>query len=137
MGWKSHHSSVESQVATALRNDNGVDSASSCRSDCIVETTDAALTALAGYVRKIGDPERRPLPDLAGQHLFGQVGCSECPVSVLLTAESEETWKAEQTLWPYSDLLLHDMGEALESRQAFSDLPKTQRDALLTYVRAL
>lgn len=190
MGWKNGHATMESQVATALANDMGIQSWRSCGDDCAIEISETELSALSNYVRRIGVPDRRALPDLAGQHLFGQVGCNQCHVPVLMTVQTSEAWNSKQTLWPYSDLLLHDMGEELadptseadrrewrtaplwgigimeqfapkrgflhdgrartieeailwhggearRSRQAFSELTQSQRDALLTYVRAL
>lgn len=41
-----------------------------------------------------------------GQRLFGQIGCSQCHVNQMTT-------KNGVTFAPYSDYLLHDMGEAL------------------------
>ena len=48
-----------------------------------------------------------------GRALFGQIGCASCHRQELRTGESATTALAERPLRPYSDLLLHDLGEAL------------------------
>ncbi|MEL7312003.1 MAG: di-heme oxidoredictase family protein [Pseudomonadota bacterium] len=121
MGWKNGHTTMESQVATALANDMGVQSWRSCGDDCAIEISETELSALSDYVRRIGVPDRRALPDLAGQHLFGQAGCNQCHVPVLITKQTSEAWNSKQTLWPYSDLLLHDMGEGLADPTSAAD----------------
>ena len=48
-----------------------------------------------------------------GRALFGQIGCASCHRQELRTGESATTGLAGRPLRPYSDLLLHDLGEAL------------------------
>ncbi len=60
-------------------------------------------------LRDVADPEV-----LVGKHLFGRLGCAECHVPEFRTAEVEGFPEVSgQRIFPYSDLLLHDMGDGL------------------------
>ncbi len=49
-----------------------------------------------------------------GQALFGEIGCAGCHVpEVTTTAYHPHAELRSQTIRPYTDLLLHDMGEGL------------------------
>jgi CxxC motif-containing protein (DUF1111 family) len=51
---------------------------------------------------------------LQGRELFYQTGCNGCHQPRFVTGESEKfTHLSKQEIWPYTDLLLHDMGESL------------------------
>ena len=114
LGWKNSHTSLRSQIAAALANDMGVTSRHNCGAGCSDEIKPGELDALTEYVRHLGVPDRRPLDDLAGQHLFGTTGCVDCHVTVLKTRAADGgSPLAGQLVWPYSDLMLHDMGPAL------------------------
>ena len=113
LGWKNAHSSVRGQVAAALANDMGVQSSGTCDAPCASEISEAELTALADYVRGLPVPRRRDVSSNHGQHVFGRSGCADCHVAALLTAETGESAVSGQLIWPYSDLMLHDMGPAL------------------------
>ena len=75
------------------------------------------LDKLVRYVSLLGVPARRNLCDAQvrqGERLFTSMGCSNCHVPTLTTSPYHP--KAElrgQTLRPYTDLLLHDMGAGL------------------------
>jgi CxxC motif-containing protein (DUF1111 family) len=62
-------------------------------------------------------PARRALDDeeaLRGEALFGEAGCAHCHVPKMTTA-TLEGWPelSNQTIRPFTDLLLHDMGPRL------------------------
>ena len=69
------------------------------------------------YTRNLAVPARRRVDDaqvLAGRQLFQQAGCHKCHVPSLITsADAAEPELANQLIRPYTDLLLHDMGEGL------------------------
>jgi len=113
LGWKNGQASLRAQIAGALANDMGVLSATACESACAPEISERELDQLTDYVRYIGVPDRRPDRSRRGQDLFGLAGCSDCHVSVQLTTSGESGPLSGQLIWPYSDLMLHDMGEAL------------------------
>jgi len=69
------------------------------------------------YSRNVAVPARRAVADpdvLRGKAVFYQVGCTGCHrpkfVTHALTDRSEQSF---QLIWPYTDLLLHDMGPGL------------------------
>ena len=49
-----------------------------------------------------------------GRQLFDDFGCSSCHIPTLVTGDAAISAVAHQTIHPYTDLLLHDMGEALD-----------------------
>ena len=72
---------------------------------------------VALFSRNLAVPERRA-PDspqvLAGKRLFHASGCIACHTPRHVTREdATDPELAGQTIWPYTDLLLHDMGEGL------------------------
>jgi CxxC motif-containing protein (DUF1111 family) len=94
------------------------------RSSIPVETSDrvadpevsaATVRAVVAYIRTLAPPgpgdmtERRE----EGRRLFEEVRCSACHVPILRTGDSPIRALAHQDAPLYSDLLLHDMGDAL------------------------
>jgi len=112
-GWKNAQVSLRNQIEAALANDMGVLSAGTCGADCEPEIEESELDALTDYVRYLGVPNRREFRFRRGQDLFGLTGCSNCHISVLWTSAGGPAELSEQLVWPYSDLMLHDMGAAL------------------------
>ena len=52
--------------------------------------------------------------------LFAAAGCEGCHRPVLITAESHYPWLSDRPIYPYTDLLLHDMGaELADDRPVF------------------
>ena len=71
---------------------------------------------VAHYARHLAVPARRDVDDpqvLAGERLFHDSGCAACHTPSLTTRGDADLALAAQTIHPYSDLLLHDMGEGL------------------------
>ena len=79
------------------------------------------------YARNLGVPARRDVDDpkvLRGKQMFYESGCTSCHRPKFVTArdfDGEE--QAFQLIWPYTDLLLHDMGEGLADNR-----PEAQAD---------
>jgi len=48
-----------------------------------------------------------------GDRLFQRANCAACHIQTLRTGYHELVAVANQTIHPYTDLLLHDMGEGL------------------------
>ena len=68
------------------------------------------------YVQTLAVPARRNIDDpqaLRGEALFAAAQCSGCHIPTLQTGPHEIAALANQTIHPYTDLLLHDMGEEL------------------------
>ena len=84
------------------------------------------------YVRALGVPARRDVGDpqvQRGERLFAQLQCAVCHVPTLATGEFPALPQlARQTIHPYTDLLLHDMGEGLaDGRPDFEAGPRDWR----------
>ncbi len=62
-------------------------------------------------------PPSRPFADdesvVAGERVFGELGCVACHVQRFETGDHEIAALSGQTIYPYTDLLLHDMGAGL------------------------
>ena len=69
------------------------------------------------YARNLAVPARRhaDAPDvLRGKQIFYQAGCPACHTPKYVTrAAPERPELSGQLIWPYTDLLLHDMGPGL------------------------
>jgi CxxC motif-containing protein (DUF1111 family) len=81
------------------------------------EVSPELLASVLFYTRNLAVPARRDVDAaqvLSGKGLFHQAGCQKCHVPSFTTAtEAAEPELAKQLIRPYSDLLLHDMGEGL------------------------
>ena len=81
------------------------------------EVSDNILRLVLFYSRNLAVPARRGINDeqvLAGKNLFFQAGCQSCHTPKYTTAaNAAEPELASQVIRPYSDLLLHDMGDGL------------------------
>jgi CxxC motif-containing protein (DUF1111 family) len=75
------------------------------------------LDTLTKYIALLGVPARRDLNDsaaLQGEAVFGNIGCAGCHrPSMQTSAYTPLTELRDQTIRPYTDLLLHDMGPGL------------------------
>ena len=69
------------------------------------------------YARNLGVPARRDLDDpgvLRGKQVFYETGCIACHTPKFVTHRLKDRPEHSfQLIWPYSDMLLHDMGEGL------------------------
>ena len=69
------------------------------------------------YSQNLAVPARRKPDDaqvLHGKAIFYQSGCASCHNPKFVTGEVEgQPHLSHQLIWPYTDMLLHDMGEGL------------------------
>jgi CxxC motif-containing protein (DUF1111 family) len=137
-GWKAGSASVDAQVQSAFSRDlgMGVPLHPSGAGDCTerqracrraptggdpargdLEVAGAIVDELAFYSRNLAVPARRnPVdPDvLAGERIFHAIGCAKCHTPGQRTREDAiGPEQSDQQIWPYTDLLLHDLGEEL------------------------
>lgn len=127
-GWKASQPTVEQQVASAFFNDIGVTSRLFPGEAPFVrhagtsgtqgfELSDARLDSVLFYMRLVAAPARRGWNEgtvLRGKAIFQNIGCAGCHTPSFQTGDVMETPEmSRQTIRPYTDLLLHDMGEAL------------------------
>lgn len=102
--WKGHVASLSDFVAQACEVELGIVVERPGTKDRKADLRTADLTALTDYVAQLPAPREiadQPLAD-EGEDVFHEVGCATCHV--------ESVGPAERV---FSDLLLHDMGEAL------------------------
>jgi CxxC motif-containing protein (DUF1111 family) len=81
------------------------------------EVSSSAVANVVFYLKTLRAPSRRNADDpdvLAGQALFGEIGCAACHIPTLRTGRSEIEVLNEVEFHPYTDLLLHDMGPELD-----------------------
>ncbi|WP_348673823.1 di-heme oxidoredictase family protein [uncultured Abyssibacter sp.] len=130
-GWKAGQTTVEQQVLHALFVDMGLtsdlfeqdvctDSHTGCRelpSGGDPEVSAQIAEALVFYSRHLAPPARRDHDRddvLAGEALFADIGCADCHRPSWTTARVPDSEAlSDQQIWPYTDLLLHDMGPDL------------------------
>ncbi len=129
-GWKASTSSIKHQVAAAFNTDMGVmtsvlpspdcGSEQLARDECghdQAEISDEHLSNLVKYIALLGVRAQRGLDDpqvQQGQALFSSIGCVDCHTETLQTSIYHPFSELrDQIIHPYTDLLLHDMGEGL------------------------
>lgn len=75
------------------------------------------LDLVTFYSRNLAVPERRDVDDpevLRGKEVFYDTGCTACHTPKYVTDRLEDQPEQSfQLIWPYTDLLLHDMGPGL------------------------
>ena len=134
-GWKAGQPNLNQQNADAFFNDMGLTtglltgaSCTQAQADCLalpdggdLEVSDHILAQVLFYSRNLGVPARRNVDDpkvLAGKTLFHRAGCQSCHVPKFITGDAAEPELANQAIRPYTDLLLHDMGEGLADHRS-------------------
>ena len=134
-GWKAGQPNLNQQNVHAFSGDMGLTTSLRPFDDCTEaqtackqapngngpdgepEVSDNILRLVLFYSRNLAVPARRNVNDeqvLAGKTLFFQAGCDSCHTPKYTTAaNAAEPELANQVIRPYSDLLLHDMGDGL------------------------
>ena len=130
-GWKSGQPTLMQQNAAAFNGDVGLTSRLFPNENCTSkqtlcaelpnggepEVSDNILDFVEFYTQHLAVPTRRNLekPNVKlGQSLFVKAGCDSCHKSQVTTSVREGLPAlSNQTIHPYTDLLLHDMGEGL------------------------
>ena len=142
-GWKANVASVERQVASAFIGDIGISShlfpdqnCTETQTACAAapnggepEVTDELLEKVVFYNQTLAVPARRNLdsPDVgAGAGLFGDLGCAGCHQPRQETGDAEIAALANQVVFPFTDLLLHDMGPGLADHRTDGEASGTE-----------
>jgi CxxC motif-containing protein (DUF1111 family) len=137
-GWKAGVATVNEQSQAAFSGDIGISvplhpaGAGECterQTDCRaapdgnspeyhnLEADQTITDLVAFYARNLAVPQRRAVDDpqvLEGKRLFNEIGCGQCHTPKYTTrVDSIGAEQSGQLIWPYTDLLLHDMGEGL------------------------
>jgi CxxC motif-containing protein (DUF1111 family) len=137
-GWKAGAPTIEAQSAGAFAGDIGISTplTNSPHGDCtaaqapciaaatgeqgrlgISEAPDPVLELVTFYSHNLAVPRRRNVDDLKvlrGKEMFYQTGCVSCHTPKYVTRrDADHPAQQFQLIWPYTDLLLHDMGDGL------------------------
>jgi CxxC motif-containing protein (DUF1111 family) len=136
-GWKAGAESIDAQAQSAFSLDIGMSvplhpsGAGDCtghQPGCLraptgsdrddhPEVAPEIVEQVVFYARNLAVPARREPDDpevRAGQRLFHAVGCASCHVPEQRTrADAIGPEQSAQRIWPYTDLLLHDLGDGL------------------------
>ncbi len=128
-GWKSNQPNLKQQIAGAFAGDMGITSSLFLDENCppgvdcneipnggSPEISDENLDKVVLYSATLAVPARRNFDSqtvLEGKQLFERVNCTACHIPVLQTGSYPIAALENQTIRPYTDLLLHDMGADL------------------------
>ncbi|NQZ09092.1 MAG: carbohydrate-binding protein, partial [Algicola sp.] len=126
-GYKAGTTSLKHQIAAAFNTDMGVMTSVLPQPDCGAaqtecgnsgaELADEHLDNLVKYIALLGVRPQRDIDDSQvqlGKALFTSIGCEGCHTETHQTSAYHPfTELRNQTIHPYTDLLLHDMGAGL------------------------
>ena len=136
-GWKANQPTLRQQTAGAFLGDIGVtsslfpnESCPSAQEACSkaptgkpgsYELPDRTLELVTLYGLTLAVPARRDFEDpevVRGERLFRTMGCTSCHAPKLTTGDYPPIPElSRQTIRPFTDLLLHDMGEGLADKR--------------------
>ena len=128
-GYKAGTFSVKHQIASAFNTDMGVMTSMLPNPDCGSQQTncgnsgaeiaDQHVDDLVKYVSLLGVGARRNYNNQTGEALFQSIGCAGCHRPSVVTSNYHPLAELRgQTIYPYTDLLLHDMGPGLADNLA-------------------
>lgn len=145
-GWKASMPTIRAQSAGAFSGDIGIstpehpapsgdctDAQTACMNapngvqpDLGAEEAPEEVIALVTfYSQNLAVPARRDVDSpqvLAGKEVFYDLGCTSCHTPKFVTSrDAEGDAQKFQLIWPYSDMLLHDMGEELADHRPVGD----------------
>jgi len=137
-GWKANQPTLEQQAAAAFSGDIGLTNPLFANDDCTTNQPDCLnqidggtpeiderqLSRVTFYLHTLAVPGRRNATGetvLRGKELFVRANCAACHRPTLRTGVNPDfPLLSNQTIHPYTDLLLHDMGEDLaDHREEF------------------
>ena len=150
-GWKAGVPTINQQTAEAASGDIGLSTSmirtpsGDCtgkQQDCLnapngnspkyqdAELGDDLFKLIAFYSHNLAVPPRRDPGNpkvLKGKELFYAIGCATCHKSKFVTGDvSGQPHLSHQLIWPYTDLLLHDMGEGLADNRPEGEASGTE-----------
>ncbi|MBA4715848.1 MAG: thiol oxidoreductase [Verrucomicrobiales bacterium] len=131
-GWKANEANLRTQTASAFLRDMGITSPIHPIEDFTKpqkekinvtlianppDIDDSKFERVVTYLRTLAPPAQRNANDPSvkrGDILFNKIGCSNCHIPTLRTGSITAIDELKnQSIKPYTDLLLHDMGEGL------------------------
>ncbi|MCX5746949.1 MAG: c-type cytochrome [Proteobacteria bacterium] len=121
-GHKASAANLQLQTAGAFAADMGLPNRIFHDADNQLDVQNEQLDDTVFFVSTIAVPAQAPMDARAqrGSELFDEVGCASCHVRTLETGDHAIAALANQTIHPFTDLLLHDVGDRLtDSRPDF------------------
>jgi CxxC motif-containing protein (DUF1111 family) len=129
-GWKANQPSLKQQTTAAFNGDIGITTSvfpvhelsesqgflNEIPNGGEPEISDKNIDNVVFYLQTLAVPARRNHTDdnvLRGKALFTKLNCSGCHRPSFTTATNSIKQLNSQNIFPYTDLLLHDMGDAL------------------------
>jgi CxxC motif-containing protein (DUF1111 family) len=126
-GLKAGAPTLRQQAAAAYQGDMGITNSLFPDEACddpipgcaphAAEVSDETLRAVEHYLQTLAVPARRGVRETAvvrGEAVFRDLRCTTCHVETLVTGVvTDAPERSQQRIHAYTDLLLHDMGEAL------------------------
>ena len=130
-GWKANQPHLLQQAAAAFHGDIGISTSlfagqncSPAQTDCqnaidggVPEIDDDDLLKVALYLSSLAVPAQRNHRDaevIRGERVFNEAGCASCHIATHETGiHPTIPALSRQTIHPFTDLLLHDMGDGL------------------------
>ncbi|MRI02187.1 thiol oxidoreductase [Kriegella sp. EG-1] len=141
-GWKCNQPNLRQQIAGAFSGDLGITSSlfpdENCPPgvDCASlanggspEINDENLDKVTLYSATLAVPARRDFDEsniLEGKQIFERINCIACHIPKMQTGSYNIPALENQTIRPYTDLLLHDMGEGLADHTPDFDATGTE-----------
>ncbi len=144
-GWKANVASLRRQAAEAFAGDLGITSAehpdenhTASQAGRLTGIPDGGkpeadalvMDRMESYLRGLGAPARRLRDDAAvkaGEALFAALRCAACHLPEMKTGDTHPFKELHhQTIHPFTDLLLHDMGPDLADGRADADASGTE-----------
>ncbi len=135
-GWKLNQPDIAHQTAAAFSSEMGMTTSLRPDENCMPTQTACVAAPTGGapeisaeifdhmvtYQRMLAVPTRRNLdsPEVKrGAQRFLEAGCESCHRATFETGNiAGQPWLSNQTIHPFTDMLLHDMGDALADGRA-------------------
>ncbi len=120
--YKASIATLKEQIANAASNDMGLTTTLYANENCTktqklcneapkakdaIDITDERLDAIEFYLKNIKTVQNKNFNQSQGYKIFKTIGCNNCHIESFTT-------KKGKTIYPFSDFLLHDMGEDLK-----------------------
>jgi len=115
-GHKATSHNLREQAVKAYLEDMGVSSPDMPGEDPVPDIDEETVELTTFYTQTLAVPLRLDTddPDVpAGERIFNDIGCEQCHRSVVRTGVHELPELSDQVIQPFTDMLLHDMGEGL------------------------
>ncbi len=126
-GWKAAVPTIDEFVISAFKHELGLGLRQGEFGD-FTRIGQSQIRATSAYIRLLSPPAAPALdpPASSGKAIFSKIGCASCHISKQFTGASELPVLNKKTFYPYTDLLLHDVGPGQEQRVL--DGPPSRRE---------